>query len=235
MRLEDILFTQGFGTRRECRALIRGAEVEFDGQFVLNPDEQIDPIGKRFAVSGKEWPYFERALIAMNKPAMYECSQKPSFHPSVMSLLPGPLRTRGVQPVGRLDVDATGLLLFTDDGALLHRLTHPKKHVEKTYEVQCNRLIAPQQIQRLLDGVLLQGGKVPCKALRCEALGERKLRLTITSGKYHQVKRMIAAVGNHVDGLHRLSIGSYSLPEGLEPGQWVWLADAQALLAKQEG
>lgn len=235
MRLEDVLFTQGFGTRRECQALICGGEVEFQGQVLRDPEQEIDPEGKSFSVSGHAWPYFARALIAMNKPAMYECSQKPSFHPSVMRLLPAPLRTRGMQPIGRLDVDATGLLLFTDDGALIHRLTHPKKHVEKTYEVQCNRLVTRQQIEKLLEGVLLQGEKMPCKAVRCELLGERQLRLTITSGKYHQVKRMVAAVGNHVDGLHRISIGRYTLPEDLEPGQWVWLDAIQGLFAKQEG
>lgn len=231
MRLEEVLFSQGFGTRRECSALIRGGEVEFAGEQLTDPEAQVNPVGQSFCVSGHEWPFYAHALIALNKPAMYECSQKPACHPSVMKLLPAPLRVRGVQPVGRLDVDATGLLLLTDDGALIHRLTHPKKHVPKVYEVTCSAPVSEQQVQKLLAGVLLQGEKVPCAAQSCEQMDVYRLRLTITSGKYHQVKRMVTAAGNHVAALHRTTIGAYCLPENLEPGQWVWLPGPEVIWA----
>lgn len=135
MILEDILFTQGFGTRHDCRAIARSGLVEIGGVVRDDPDEDFETEGLAFVVRGESWPYREKAILALHKPAGYECSLKPSAHPSVMTLLPAPLRRRGVQPVGRLDVDTTGVLLFTDDGRLLHRLIHPKRHVSKVYEV----------------------------------------------------------------------------------------------------
>ncbi len=164
----------------------------------------------------------------LHKPAGYECSQKPRHHPSVLSLLPPPLRTRGVQPVGRLDEDTTGLLLLTDDGALIHRLTSPKWHVPKVYEVGTKHPVTDEQIARLLAGVVLDDDPAPVRAAACERTGERALRLTLTEGKYHQVKRMVAAVGNRVETLHRSRFGALALPEALQPGQWQWLPADQA-------
>ena len=126
MILADMLFKQGFGTRYDCRSIAASGAVSIDGRELTDPDEDFDPEGLVLTWRGMQWPVSDNVLIAMNKPTGYECSLKPSAHPSVMNLLPGPLRTRGVQPVGRLDWDTTGLLLFTDNGALLHRLTHPK-------------------------------------------------------------------------------------------------------------
>ncbi len=126
LTLSQVLFSQGFGTRRECEALIRAGRVQIDGTAMIDAAVAVDTRGLQFSVDGVRWPYHARAVVALNKPAGYECSQKPSHHPSVLSLLPPPLRARGVQPVGRLDVDSTGLLLLTDDGALIHRLTSPR-------------------------------------------------------------------------------------------------------------
>ena len=127
MILADILFKQGFGTRYDCRSIATSGAVSIDGRELTDPDEDFDLEGLVLTWRGVQWPVSDNVLIAMNKPTGYECSLKPSAHPSVMNLLPGPLRTRGVQPVGRLDWDTTGLLLFSDNGSLLHRLTHPKK------------------------------------------------------------------------------------------------------------
>ncbi|MBT9458205.1 MAG: rRNA pseudouridine synthase, partial [Burkholderiaceae bacterium] len=137
MNLAQILFTQGFGTRRICAGLIQHGEVSIDGVVIDDPHHEVEPKGLIVRVSGKDWPYFEKALVLLNKPTGYECSQKPKHHPSVMALLPPPLREREVQPIGRLDEDTTGLLLFTDDGKLIHKLTSPKHHVPKVYEAQC--------------------------------------------------------------------------------------------------
>lgn len=234
MRLAQILFSQGFGTRRLCAGLIQHGEVRVAGERVDDPDADFDTDGLVFEVSGKTWPYHEKALILLNKPAGYECSQKPKHHPSVLSLLPGPLRERGVQPVGRLDEDTTGLLLLTDDGALIHRLTSPKHHVPKVYEARCKHPLTADQVQRLVDGVELREPELPGKRPRppelaraeaAAALGEHTLSLTLTEGKYHQVKRMIAAVGNRCEALHRSQIGQLRLPADLAPGQWRWLDD----------
>ena len=230
MKLAHILFSQGFGSRRECAAIILRGEVSIAGQVIDEPEAEFDTDGLVFSVAGEDWPYFEKARIVLNKPAGYECSQKPRHHPGVMSLLPGPLRVRGVQPVGRLDEDTTGLLLLTDDGALIHRLIHPRRHVAKVYEVKAKHPIAPEAVERLLAGVVLDDDPTPVRAVACELSGPDSLRLTLTEGKYHQVKRMVAAVGNRVEALHRSGFGALSLPAELAPGQWRWLPGPQAVL-----
>ncbi|MFO0101364.1 MAG: pseudouridine synthase, partial [Betaproteobacteria bacterium] len=175
LTLSQVLFSQGFGTRRECEALIRAGRVQIDGTAMIDAAVAVDTRGLQFSVDGVRWPYHARAVVALNKPAGYECSQKPSHHPSVLSLLPPPLRARGVQPVGRLDVDSTGLLLLTDDGALIHRLTSPRRHVAKVYEVQCAAPVNAAQIALLEAGVVLRDEPQPVRATDVQALGERTL------------------------------------------------------------
>jgi len=238
VRLSQILFSQGFGTRRLCAGLIQHGEVRISGETVDDPDAEFEPEGLVFEVSGKPWPYYAKALIMLNKPAGYECSQKPKHHPSVMSLLPAPLRERNVQPSGRLDEDTTGLLLLTDDGTLIHKLTSPKHHVPKVYEARCKHPVTPEQVAQLLAGVELREpeatgatGKPKFQrppettcAQAAEAFDSHGLRLTLMEGKYHQVKRMIAAVGNRCESLHRPRLGELTLPVDLAPGQWAWVA-----------
>jgi len=227
--LAQILFSQGFGTRRRCAALISRGEVEVGGAVCDDPHATWPVDGLEFTVQGQAWHYHAKALLMLHKPAGYECSAKPRHHPSILTLLPEPLRERGVQPVGRLDADTTGLLLLTDDGALIHRLTSPKHHVAKVYEVTCKHALAGDTVPRLLAGVVLDDDPQPVRAEACQATGERQLRLTLTEGRYHQVKRMVAAVGNRVEALHRSVFGTWSLPADLAPGQWRW-ADAIALV-----
>jgi 16S rRNA pseudouridine516 synthase len=223
MKLAQILFSQGFGTRRVCAGLVDAGLVRLKGEVLDDPEVELVPDGLVLEVEGREWPYHAQALILLNKPAGYECSQKPRHHPSVMTLLPAPLRQRGVQPIGRLDEDTTGLLLLTDDGRLIHRLTSPKKHVPKVYEVGCKHPVTGEQVERLLAGVVLDDDPAPVRAAACEAVGEQGLRLTLTEGKYHQVKRMVAAAGNRVETLHRSTFGPLVVPDDLAPGQWRWV------------
>jgi len=223
MKLSQILFSQGFGTRRACAGLVHAGLVRHAGRELDDPDEDLPTDGLVLEVEGQPWPYHAQALVMLNKPTGYECSQKPRHHPSVMSLLPPPLRERGVQPIGRLDEDTTGLLLLTDDGRLIHQLTSPKHHVPKVYEVGCKHAVQPAMVERLLAGVVLDDDPAPVRAAACEAVGEQGLRLTLTEGKYHQVKRMVAAVGNRVETLHRSRFGPLQLPDDLPPGMWRWL------------
>jgi 16S rRNA pseudouridine516 synthase len=193
---------------------------------LVAPELAAQPALWTFVVDGREWPYRERAVVMLNKPSGYECSLKPRHHPSVMSLLPTPLRLRGLQPIGRLDEDTTGLLLLTDDGELNHRLTSPKWHANKVYHVSCKHELADDVTARLLAGVVLDDDPQAVRALAVEPLrGESgpAMRLTIGEGRYHQVKRMVAAVGNRVEALHRLQMGTLELEPSLEPGQWRWL------------
>ena len=226
MRLAQILFSQGFGTRRECAGLIQHGQVQVGDRVVDDVDAEFDTHALRFRVAGREWAFHDKALLMLHKPAGYECSRKPRHHPGVLTLLPAPLRARDVQPVGRLDADTTGLLLLSDDGVLIHRLTSPKWHVPKVYRVDCAEAVTPAQVAALLAGVVLHDDPAPVRASACVVSGERQLMLTLTQGRYHQVKRMVAAAGNAVLALHRCRIGALALPDDLAPGQWAWVDPA---------
>lgn len=239
MRLDELLFSQGFGTRRTCAGLIAQGRVAPGGEPCRDPATWFDvgAPGFRFRVDGVDWPYHARAYLMLHKPPGTECSHRPGAWPSVYSLLPAPLRQRpatgrkpGVQAVGRLDQDTTGLLLLSDDGAFIHRMNAPRRQVPKVYEVGLRHPLEATQVERLLAGVVLAGDPQPVRAAACEPAGERALRLTLTQGKYHQVKRMLAAVGNRVETLHRARVGRLALPPDLAPGQWRWLAPAELAL-----
>ena len=230
MQLQDILYSQGFGTRRVCAGLIQQRMVAIDGKVQDGAAADLETAGLRFQVQGRDWEFHDKAYVLLNKPAGTECSQKPSTYPSVYTLLPAPLRQRphksavqGVQAVGRLDQDTTGLLLLTDDGQFIHRMNSPRHHVPKVYEVTTKHPLDDSQVSRLLAGVVLDDDPRPVLAAACEIVDEHHLRLTLTEGKYHQVKRMLAAVSNRVEGLHRSRIGTLELPPDLAPGQWRWL------------
>ncbi|MDB5731203.1 MAG: rRNA pseudouridine synthase [Variovorax sp.] len=234
MQLQDILYTQGFGTRRVCAGLVQQGFVATGGAVVTDPAADLPTDGLRFTVQGAAWEYHDKAYLMLHKPAGTECSQKPSTWPSIYTLLPSPLRLRpnkgavqGVQAIGRLDQDTTGLLLLTDDGQFIHRMGSPRHHVPKVYEATVKHPLDAAQIERLLAGVVLDDDPKPVRAAAGEAVGPLHLRLPLTEGKYHQVKRMVAAVGNRVEALHRSAIGALALPEDLTPGQWRWLSAAQ--------
>ena len=225
MLLERVLQSQGFGSRRGCRELIRAGRVLINGRPALEPSEELATPGLELTVDGERWRYRERVYLAMNKPAGHECSRAPEHHPSVFSLLPAPLLERGVQCVGRLDVDATGLLLLSDDGQFAHALSSPRRHVPRVYEVTAADPLDDRQLEALRAGVALKGESAPARADACTRLADRALRLTISEGRYHQVKRMLAAVGSRVVALDRVAIGALALPAGLGPGQWRYLEE----------
>ncbi len=241
IRIEDLLFTQGFGTRRVCAGLLQQGHVRWQGQPIEEGWVEAQA-GQVFSVMGQEWAYHERAYLVLHKPLGMECSQKPSVWPSVYTLLPAPLRQRpasnkttGVQGIGRLDQDTSGLLLLSDDGNFIHRMASPKHHVPKVYTVSCAQSVTDRQIEQLLSGVVLNDDPQPVKALAAARLGEtgsNQLDLTLGEGKYHQVKRMLAAVGNEVSALHRHRFGQFSLPPSLQPGQWRWLTPEERQLAQ---
>jgi 16S rRNA pseudouridine516 synthase len=213
--------------------MIEQGHLKIAGRLVEDPAEEIDTAALVIEVNGVAWEFHPRAYVMLDKPAGIECSQKPSTYPSVYTLLPAPLRQRpnkvstpGVQAVGRLDADTTGLLLLSDDGAFIHRMSSPKRHLPKVYDVEAKHEVTQAQVEKLLAGVVLDDDSKPVRAAACEITGHRAMRLTLTEGKYHQVKRMVAAVGNRVEKLHRSRIGDLELPADLAPGQWRWLSEA---------
>ncbi len=226
MKLYRALQSQGFGSRKRCVALVRAGAVTVNGAICDDPETEVDPAGLELTLDGVTWTFREKAYVLMHKPTGYECSHHPRHHPSVFSLLPPPLLQRGMQCVGRLDQDTTGLLLFSDDGQFIHRMISPKKGVAKVYRATCAEPVTDAMLDALRQGVVLNDEPAPITALACDRIEASTLRLTLAEGKYHQVKRMIAATGNRVETLHREAIGSHALPADLPPGDWRWLDDA---------
>lgn len=231
LTLDRILQAQGFGARKWCRELIETGEVSIAGTTVHDCRTTFDTNDLVFSVYGEEWLYREHLYIALNKPADYECSRKPSHHPGVLSLLPEQFSHRDVQPVGRLDHDTTGLLLMSDDGAFIHAQSSPKSHIPKVYVATTHEPVTAELVAKLLGGVKLNDEPAPLAALVCNQLGEHQLEIVLEQGKYHQVKRMLAAAGNHCVSLNRSQIGQLKLATlGLAQGEWCYLSDGQMAL-----
>ncbi|MDO4693991.1 MAG: 16S rRNA pseudouridine(516) synthase [Eikenella sp.] len=222
MNLSKYLQAQGWGSRKQCRWLIRNGLVSVNGHILDNDQTEIDPAavhglrldGEPLAVI----PY-PRYYLLLNKPAGYETSHKPRDYPSVFSLLPDHLRAGRPQAVGRLDADTTGVLLITNDGALNHRLTSPKHKVAKHYRATLKHPADERLCATLLQGVLLHDEHETVAASKASLAGPTTLLLTLTEGKYHQVKRMVAAAGNRVTALHRFRFGEWDCGQ-LAEGEW---------------
>lgn len=229
--LDRILQSQGFGSRKWCRELVEDGEVAIAGEVITDLRATFETDGLVFSVYGEEWRYRERLYLALNKPAGYECSRKPSHHPGVLILLPEQFRLRDVQPVGRLDHDTTGLLLMSDDGAFIHAQSSPKRHVPKLYAATTHDPVTPQLVAQLLAGVQLHDEPAPLAAVSCRMTAANQIEIVLEQGKYHQVKRMLAAAGNHCTALCRTQIGGLKLERlGLAEGSWCHLDAAQLAL-----
>lgn len=232
LNLEKILQSQGFGTKKSCRYLVLDGLVEVDGEVVDDIHAEFDPAGLNFKVDGEAWQYREHVYLALNKPTGVECSRRPKHHRGVLSLLPDPFTLRDVQPVGRLDHDTTGLLLLSDDGQFIHAQSSPKRHVAKTYVATTQDPVTPELVAQLSGGVMLTDEPAPLAA-QVRQLDTHQIEIAIDMGKYHQVRRMLAAAGSHCVALRRTAIGRLTLEGlGLEVGAWCYLNEAQlALLA----
>jgi 16S rRNA pseudouridine516 synthase len=233
LTLDRILQSQGFGTRKWCRELISDGEVTIDGASITDYRATFDTASLSFTLFDEEWQYREHVYIALNKPANFECSRKPSHHPGVLTILPEQFTWRDVQPVGRLDHDTTGLLLMSDDGPFIHAQSSPKRHIPKVYLATTAEPVTPDLIALLVAGVKLHDEPAPLAAQTCRQCETHQLEIVLEQGKYHQVKRMLVAAGNQCVALRRVAIGALTLDAlGLEEGEWCYLDEAQlALLA----
>jgi 16S rRNA pseudouridine516 synthase len=221
--LERIIQNQGFGARKFCRIMIRNNEVTVNGEPCDDPNAEFDLENLSYTVAGESWDYREKSYLMLHKPSNYECSHKTQHHPTIYSLLPHPLVVRDVQCIGRLDEDTTGLILISDDGKFIHRMSSPKHKVPKVYAVTCKHPVDDEQIAHMLKGVQLIDEDAPIAALACKRISSHIIHMTLTEGKYHQVKRMVAAISNRVEALKRIQIGELKLPDDLALGQWRWL------------
>ena len=236
MKLVRLLANLGYGSRKEVQRAIRGGTVtDLDGR-VLGESEV--PPHDRIRFRGEPLDPPAPLVVALHKPAGYTCSTDDPGQ-TIYELIPERFaaRTPAFNPVGRLDKDTTGLLLMTDDGQLLHRLIHPKKHCPKVYHVTLDRPLEGHEAPLFASGELvLKGETQPLLPAPLEVLGEKEARITLEEGRYHQIRRMFAAAGNHVVALKRLAIGAYELPDDLAEGDWRVLTpdDLAAVLAKPE-
>ncbi|WP_434779752.1 16S rRNA pseudouridine(516) synthase [Neisseria sp. Ec49-e6-T10] len=223
MQLFRYLQSQGLGSKKQCLAYIAQQAVCVNQKVLCDPkaeviSEEVEHLSLfDELVLHVPLPYF---YFVLHKPAYYETSHNPSVYPSVFSLFPDNIRALKPQAVGRLDADTTGLLLITNDGQFNHDMTSPKGHVSKVYEVTLKHPADDLFCDKLRQGVLLKDETQLTVAKQAFLIHERLLSLEIQEGKYHQVKRMVAAASNRVEKLHRTQFGSYSL-NGLPEGKWL--------------
>lgn len=218
-RLDKILAGSGHFTRSQARAAIQSGSVAVDGRPVRRPEEKVSRLsvitaGRR-VIDGAEHVYY-----MMNKPAGTICAAEDGAYPAVTGLLPRHLRARGLFPVGRLDADVTGLLILTDDGAFAHRVTAPRSEIEKVYEVYADGPLTAEDVSRLAAGVTWKDGTVYRPAKLSIGSADPRLGLvTVTEGKYHEVKNLIAACGRRVEAMRRISVGALELDGTLAAGE----------------
>lgn len=224
-RLDRLLANLGYGSRRDVTELMSRRQVLLDGVAVKDGGLKV-PISAdlptRLTVSGQPLDPPAPLTILMHKPADVVCSHREPGR-SVYELLPNRWRARipALSSIGRLDKDTTGLLLITDDGPFLHRVISPRSHIAKRYVATLDRPLTGDEAEVFATGTLmLESETDPLAPAVLDPLGPKEARLTITEGRYHQVRRMFAAVGNHVTALHRDRIGGLELPSDLAPGAW---------------
>ncbi len=229
MRLDRLFANLGYGSRREMQMLARNGRIKLDGAPLRDIEQRMPLTGDlcgRLQLDGEALDPLPGLVLLMNKPLGLTCSHKEAG-PLVHRLLPDRWRRRdpALSTVGRLDKETSGLLLFTDDGALLHKIISPRRTIEKTYRAALDRPLRGDEAEIFAAGTLmLEGEDRPLLPARLEILGPREARLILREGRYHQARRMFAAVGNHVVALHRQAIGGLVLPAEMDPGDFRPLA-----------
>ena len=237
-RLDRLLANLGYGSRRDVQTLVSGGKVTLDGVAIKDAGRKIAvtaDLPLRMKIRGVAVDPPAPLVLIMHKPLGVVCSHREDGE-RIYDLLPKrwQIRDPALSSVGRLDKDTSGLLLITDDGDFLHRVISPKRHVPKVYRATLDRPLTGAEGETFASGTLmLEGEDKPLLAAELDGLGEHEARLTITEGRYHQVRRMFAAVGNHVVTLHRERIGGITLPDDLEAGGYRILSaeEAEAVFA----
>ena len=227
MRLDKFISDCGIASRRECAAAAKKGQLSLNGIKVKDVSVHIDPERDEVVYLGRRVIYEKYVYVMLNKPEGYVSATEDARLPVVTSLLPEELQKRELFPVGRLDRDTVGLMILTDDGWLAHSLLSPKRHVSKDYRFSCAEPMAEDAEERFAECIALADG-YECKSARLVCDPERLGGvITLTEGKYHQIKRMVAATGNRVTALERISFAGIPLDEGLSRGEWRYLTDGE--------
>ena len=231
IRLDKFLCEMEIGTRSQVKDIVKKGMVSVDGEVIKKADYKFDETAAKVCVNGKELSYQKFYYYMLNKPQGVVSATTDNHDKTVLDLLkdaPG----KDLFPVGRLDKDTEGLLLITNDGELSHNLLSPKKHVDKTYLVETKEFVTEEMILKLEQGVDIGEEKLTLPA-KVSQLEDKKIELTITEGKFHQVKRMLKAVENEVVYLKRLSMGSLKLDKKLPLGEYRSLTEGEILGLKE--
>ncbi len=234
-RIDKLLSSMGYGSRSEMARMAKAGGITLDGADLTDVSQRIaltPDLPMRMSIDGQPLDPLAGLVILLNKPLGMTCSHKEDG-PLVYALLPRRWRARdpAISTVGRLDKQTSGLLLLTDDGDLLHRIISPRRHIRKTYRAHLARPLTGQEAATFASGTLmLEGETKPLAPADLTVVSATEALLTVTEGRYHQVRRMFAATGNHVEALHRETLGGLSLPDDLLPGQWR-LLDAAGIAA----
>lgn len=230
MRIDKLLANMGYGSRKDVKILLKQGVVRIDEQPVKDAKRQVNLETERVTVHGEVVAYKPFVYLMMNKPKGVISATEDKVESTVIDLIDPSYAHYELFPVGRLDKDTTGLLLLTNDGAFNHALMSPRKHVDKVYVAEVDGEMTADDVRRFAEGVELEDGYTT-KPARLELISKsgRRLtvRLTLSEGKYHQVKRMIAAVGKHVERLERVQIGALELDPTLEPGSYRELSEEE--------
>ncbi|WP_396128277.1 pseudouridine synthase [Exiguobacterium mexicanum] len=230
MRIDKLLANMGYGSRKDVKILLKQGVVRVDDQPVKDAKRQVNLETERVTVQGEVVEYKPFVYLMMNKPAGVISATEDKVESTVVDLIDPSYAHYELFPVGRLDKDTTGLLLLTNDGAFNHALMSPRKHVDKVYVAKVDGEMTADDVRRFAEGVELEDGYTT-KPARLELIsksGRRStVRLTLSEGKYHQVKRMVAAVGKHVERLERVQIGALELDPTLEPGAYRELSEEE--------
>jgi len=223
MRLDKYLCHATGLTRSRAQGMIRGGQVAVNGEVVKSPNLKL-PAGASVTWRDKAVQLGGKRYLMLNKPEGVVCATTGEQHRTVLDLLDVDNK-KGLHVAGRLDVDTTGLVLITDDGDWSHRITSPRHKCPKTYRVTLAEAVDASLVEHFAEGIQLRNDKTPTKPATLEILTPTEVRLTISEGRYHQVKRMFAAVGQHVVALHRERIGAIELDPAMLPGQWRALSE----------
>ena len=232
LRLDRYLVTLGVGSRSQVQKMIRSGMVRVNGERVTDPGKQADEATAALTVNGEAIDARLTRHVMLHKPAGLLTAARDRKQPTVMDLLPESYAAIGCMPVGRLDKDTTGLLLLTTDGEMNHRLLAPARHVDKTYRAVVEGELRPEHVAAFAAGLHLSD--FDAQPARLEILSPHEGLVTVHEGKFHQVKRMFAAVGCEVTELHRLTFGSLTLDEALAPGQWRELTEDELSALRQD-
>lgn len=224
IRLDKFIADRTEYSRSQIKVLVKKGAVKIDGMSAKTSDIKISPEEQSVTVEGKELTYREKTYIMLNKPEGYVSSTDSKDGANVIDLIPENLRVKGLFPAGRLDKDTLGLVFLTDDGELAHRILSPKHHVPKIYLVKLDRPFQSKYVDQFKNGILLENGEkcLPAKVMAVEN-NKNFAFVELHEGKYHQIKRMFAAVENHVERLMRLTVGGLELPENLGKGDYIEL------------